>query len=167
MTMGDRRHAAWIVAASVHLALVLCGAFRVTPVSRGHLAGNVIETYRDYSGANSGYGFFAPAVASEWQATFDACSDPAHCIPVDGERMSHEARLLLVTIDSMFAEDDLRDLVAGSYAARQFARLPHANVVLVKAAMYMIPSMEAYRRGKRPYWRNFYGWAFHRAAGRR
>lgn len=135
MIMGSRRRAAWIAAAGVHLALVLCGAFRITPLSREHLAGSVIETYRDYTGASSAYGFFAPAVASEWRATLDACSDPTHCIPIDGEQMSHEARLLLVTIDSMLAEDDLRDLVAASYAARQFARLPHAKVVLVQAAM--------------------------------
>jgi hypothetical protein len=166
MIMDSRRHAAWFAAAGVHLVLVLCGAFRIPLIPRTHFAGAAIETYRDYTGAGTGYGFFAPGVASEWRATFEACSDPAHCAPIGDEPMGNEARLLLVTIDSMFAEEDLRDVVAASYAARELARLPAANVVLVKAGMYVIPPMEAYRRGKRPYWRTYYGWAFHRVAAR-
>lgn len=160
--MSDRRRIAWVAAACVHLALVLCGAFRVTPVSPKLLLGRVIEAYRDYSGASSAYGFFAPAVAAEWRVKFDACSDPRHCIPVEEERVGHEARLLLVTMDGAFAEEQMRDFMAASYAARQFARLPHANVVLVKAAMYFVPSMRQFRRGVRPQWRNLYGYAFRR-----
>lgn len=160
--MSDRGRIAWIAAAGVHLALVLCGAFRITPVSQKVLIGRVIETYRDYSGANSAYGFFAPGVASEWHVAFDACSDPRHCIPVEEERVGHEARLLLVTMDGAFAEEQMRDFMAASYAARQFARLPHANVVLVKAAAYFVPTMRQYRRGAKPQWRNLYGYAFRR-----
>jgi hypothetical protein len=160
--MSDRGRIAWIAAACAHLALVLCGAFHVTPVSRQVLIGRAIETYRDYSGASSAYGFFAPGVAAEWHVAFDACSDPRHCIPVGEERVGHEARLLLVTMDGTFAEEQMRDYMAASYAARQFARLPHANVVLVKAAMYFVPTMQQYRRGAKPQWRNLYGYAFRR-----
>jgi hypothetical protein len=160
--MSYRGRVTWIAAACLHLALVLCGAFRITPVSPKLLAGRVIEAYRDYSGASSAYGFFAPGVAPEWHVAFEACSDPGHCIPVEEEQVGHEARLLLVTLDGAFAEDQLRDFMAASYAARQFARLPHANVVLVKAAMYFVPAMRRYRSGVRPQWRNLYGYAFRR-----
>ena len=160
--MSRRGRIAWIAAACLHLALVVCGAFRVTPVSRKLAIGRMIEAYRDYSGANSSYGFFAPGVAAEWHVAFDACSDPRHCVPMEEEQVGHEARLLLVTMDGMFAEDQIRDVMAASYAARQFARLPHANVVLVKAAMYFVPTMRQYRRGARPQWRDLYGYAFRR-----
>lgn len=152
----------WIAAGCLHLTLVLCGAFRITPVPTRLLAGRVIEAYRDYSGASSAYGFFAPGVAAEWHVAFEACSDPRHCIPVEEEQVGHEARLLLVTMDGAFAEDQVRDFMAASYAARQFARMPHANVVLVKAAMYFVPTMRQYRSGVRPQWRNLYGYAFRR-----
>jgi len=166
MTSGGRKRMAWLAAAGVHLALVICGAAGITPVSTKLAGGRVVETYRAYTGANNGYGFFAPGVASEWRATFDVCSDERHCIPVAREQVGHEARLLLITIDGLLGEDELRDLIAASHAARQFARYPHAEVVLVKAGVFEVPAMAEYRGGERPQWRDLYGYAFHRAAGR-
>jgi hypothetical protein len=167
-SLSGGRRMAWIAAAGVHLALVICGAAGYTPVSPRHLAGRVIETYREFTGANNGYGFFAPGVASEWRATFDICGAGMHCMPAAEEQVGREARLLLVTIDGLLGESDLRDLLAASYAARQFARFPHAEVVLVKVEVFALPSMAQYRGGRRPQWRKIYGFAFHRAAdGRR
>ena len=156
-----RGRIAWIAAAGVHLTLVICGAAGVTPVSPAHFAGRVIETYGAYTGANSGYGFFAPGVASEWRATFDVCSN-GHCIPASEEQAAGEGRLLLLTIDGLLAENELRDLLAASHAARQFGRYPHADAVLVKAGVFALPTMEQYRRGARPQWRDLYGYAFRR-----
>ena len=164
---GGRRRIAWIAAAGVHLALVVCGALGFTPVSPKYFAGKVIETYREYTGANNGFGFFAPGVASEWRATFDVCIDEKHCIPVAEEQVGREARLLLVTIDGLLGESEVRDLIAASHAARQFSRFPHAEVVLVKAGVFVVPTMAQYRRGVRPQWRDLYGFAFRRAAPRR
>ena len=161
MNVAGRGRMAWIAAAGAHLALVICGAAGVTPVSPAHVAGRVIETYRAYSGASSGFGFFAPGVASEWRATFDVCRE-GHCIPVTEEQAAGEGRLLLLTINGLLGESELRDLLAASHAARVFARYPHADAVLVKAAVYMVPSMAQYRRGARPQWRNLYGFAFRR-----
>ncbi len=165
--MSLRGQIAWIAGAGVHLALVVCGALGYTPVSPNHFAGRIIETYRGYAGANNGFGFFAPGVASEWRATFDVCRDEKHCIPVAEEQVGREARLLLGTIDGLLGESELRDLIAASYAARQFARFPDAEVVLVKAGVFVVPSMARYRLGQRPQWRHVYGFAFHRAASGR
>jgi len=151
----------WIAAAGAQLALVRCGAAGVTPVSPAHLPGRIIETYRAYSGANSGFGFFAPGVASEWRATFDVCNN-GHCIPATEEQVAGESRLLLLTINGLLGESELRDLLAASHAARQFARYPHADAVLVKAGVFVVPTMAQYRRGARPQWRDLYGFAFRR-----
>jgi hypothetical protein len=161
MTMGSRGRMMWIAAAGAHLALVICGAAGITPVSPAHFAGRIIETYRSYSGANSGFGFFAPGVASEWRATFDVCNN-GHCIPAAEEQVAGESRLLLQTINSLLGENELRDLLAASHAARLFARYPHADAVLVKAGIFVVPTMAQYRRGARPQWRDLYGFAFRR-----
>jgi hypothetical protein len=161
MNVAGRGRMVWIAAAGVHLTLVLCGAAGITPVSPAHFAGRIIETYRAYSGANSGFGFFAPGVASEWRATFDVCND-GHCLPVTEEEVAGESRLLLLTIDGLLGESDLRDLLAASHAARQFVRYPHADAVLVKAGVFVVPTMAQYRRGARPQWRDLYGFAFRR-----
>ena len=159
--MGSRGRMVWIAAAGAHLALVICGAAGITPVSRAHFAGRIIETYRAYSGANNGYGFFAPGVASEWRATFDVCNN-GHCIPAAEEQVAGESRLLLQTINSLLGESEVRDLLAASHAARLFARYPHADAVMVKAGVFVVPTMAQYRRGARPQWRDLYGFAFRR-----
>jgi len=159
--MGSRGRIVWIAAAGAHLALVICGAARITPVSPAHFAGRIVETYRAYSGANNGYGFFAPGVASEWRATFDVCNN-GHCIPAAEEQVAGESRLLLQTINSLLGESEVRDLLAASHAARLFARYPHPDAVLVKAGVYVVPTMAQYRRGARPQWRDLYGFAFRR-----
>jgi hypothetical protein len=150
-------------AACIHLALVICGAARFVPFSQRHAFGRTIEVYREYTGANNGYGFYAPAVASEWSTTFEVCGGkPPRCFEAREEPANREVGLLLSTIDGMYMEDDLRDLVAASWAGVEFGRYPHAAIVVVKPRVFLIPSMEQFRRGLKPRWRTAYAYAFTR-----
>jgi hypothetical protein len=159
----SRRHAAAVAVACLHLAIVLCGALRVSPVPENSAVGSALETYGAYTGANNAYGFFAPAVASEWRATFSICVDEQNCIPVAEEEVNREASLLFVTIDGLFAYEEVRDLVAASWAAAQFARFPHAKLVIVKAGAFVVPTMAQARAGRKPHWEDIYAFAFTRA----
>ena len=159
----SRKHAALVGAACVHLALVICGAMRVVPIPTWLPIGRSVETYREYTGANNGYGFYAPAVASEWSTTFDICGGkPTRCFEAREEVANREVGLLISTIDGMYMEDGLRDLVAASWAGAQFGRFPRAAVVIVKPRVFLIPTMAEYRRGSKPQWRTAYAYVYAR-----
>lgn len=158
------RHAILVVLAASHLGLVICGAARVQPIARPARLALGVETYRAWTGANNAYGFYAPAVASEWRTQFEICRTVTkRCFRADEERPTREAVLLLSTIDGMFVDADLRELLAASWAAAQLARFPTADVVLVKSQMYVLPTMNNHRQGQRPQWRTAHVFAFRRA----
>lgn len=162
-TRMSRTHAALTGAACLHLALVICGAARVVPIPTWLPLGRAVETYREYTGANNGYGFYAPAVASEWATAFEVCEGaPARCSEAREEVPNREVGLLIATIDGMYMEDETRDLVAASWACLQFGRHPRAALVIVKPRVFDIPTMAEYRRGERPQWRTAYAYAFAR-----
>lgn len=157
----SRRHAAISMAACLHLALVLCGAAKVRLVSSENLAGRMLATYRAYSGSDNAYGFFAPAVASEWRGHFTVCRDDRHCTEADLPRGNAESAVLLSSLHGMLAYEG-RDVLAASLAAAQFARAPEAKVIVVQAQVFVVPTMVEFRAGKRPGWRTAYAYAFTR-----
>jgi hypothetical protein len=167
MTVARRRRTFWIAAACAHLALVVCGAAGIA-MPRRFVAGRALATYGDYSGANNGYGFFAPSVAPEWRTTFAVCTNEKECIDVKPARPNAEAEALLTTIDALYTEPQVRDLLAASWAAIELGRFPDARAVIVRGSVFDVPSMAAYRTGRRAEWRTIYGYAFRRdASGRR
>jgi hypothetical protein len=151
----------------VHLGLVVCGASGLVPFRKTYGLGRALATYGDYSGANNAYGFFAPSVAAEWQTTFSVCETATRCTDVDEDRPNAEVEVLLTTIDALYTEPDVRDLLAASWAAVELGRYPRAEAVLVKGAFFDVPPMAGYRAGQRAGWRNVYGYAFSRAVGSR
>jgi hypothetical protein len=162
MTASRRRRGVLIAAACVHLALVVCGAAGLVPLSGKYAAGRILAAYGDYSGANNAYGFFAPTVASEWRTTFTVCDREKHCVDVEPERPNAEGEVLLTTIDALYAEPEVRDLLAASRAAAAFGRYPTAQAIVVKGGVFDVPPMAAYRAGRRAQWRDVYGYAFRR-----
>jgi hypothetical protein len=141
-----------IVLAAVHLVLVVCGAvhFRLVPLQWG---GIVQHTYGALSGSDSGFGFFAPGVASALRATFTMTDDEGRTwTDVLEHGNNREARLRLGTVVSNFAEESMRRDVAASCAATPFGRHPTARQVVVRVEVYELPPMDAYRDGARPEW---------------
>jgi hypothetical protein len=157
-----RRHAAILIAACLHLTLVLCGAAKVRLLPPGNPAGPILATYRAYTGSDNSYGFFAPAVASEWRGLFEVCRANGRCEEAELPYGNPETAVLLSSIHGMLAHD-ARDVLAASLAATQFARVPDARTIVVKVQVYAVPTMAQARAGQRARWRTAYAYAFTRA----
>jgi hypothetical protein len=158
----SRRHAVITVAACLHLALVLCGAAKVRLLATEHPAGLALATYRAYTGSDNAYGFFAPGVASEWRGHFTVCHKDGRCTEADLPHGNAEAAVLLSSIHGMLAYE-VRDVLAASLAAAEFARVPDAKLIVVKVQVYAVPTMTQFRAGQRPRWRTAYAYAFTRS----
>jgi hypothetical protein len=149
-----------LAAAAAHLAVVICGAarFRFTDASS---VGAVLGVYAAYSGANNSYGFFAPGVAAQWRAAFDFY-DPLNDKWVTRTRAPPNLELAVLdsTINSLFANENVRETLAASLAGTALAETPGAAVVVVRAEAYVVPTMERYNHGARGEWRTLAAYAF-------
>ena len=156
------RHLAWSIAAFLHLVLVVCGAASVT-LSGRNLALGILAQYSEFSGADTQYGFFAPAVASQCRAVLtlrDAegreWSDTlvADAAAGFGWRTSS-------AIDAIpRLPENLRRALAGSWAAVMFGRHPSAVEVVVVAQIELLPTMAEWAAGARPKWETLYSSTF-------
>lgn len=153
----------WIAAALVHLTLVGFGAAGKVPISEQTLLGRMVEIYRAYSGAGNGYGFFAPGVAAERRVLLHVFSGGRWleiAESFDGTESSHR----LLTTTGLFAQEQLRQSLAASWAARAFGAVADSSVVLVEVEVYLIPPMDEFLRGERPRWITESVFPFTRAA---
>jgi hypothetical protein len=109
------------------------------------------------SGADSGYGFFAPSVGSQTRAVF-TLSDGAGRTWTDtfDEGGNHEVQLRLGSMVSNTSYEGLRRGLAASWSGKLFARHPDAHEVRVRIELYDLPPMDEYRDGARPEWRTVY-----------
>ena len=164
--MTQRRGYLWLALGAGHLALVTLGAGGVSLRELG-LPGRALETYGGLSGANSGYGFFAPGVSSQLGARFDvALRDGATIRASLATGSSHEADIRAGNIIDQFAsvDDDedeesaarVRRALAASLAGTMFGRHPEAAAVVVRLETFTPVSMEAWRGGERPRWLPLY-----------
>jgi hypothetical protein len=186
------KHAIFTVLAGLHLTLVGWSAFSgielfgsLKPVGVGTAGGaagplglrerpeppafNPLAWYGDMSGANNGYGFFAPGVAPEFRAVFtliDAEGNQWTDTLVHGK--THEANLRLTGIVCLFPEmpEALQERLAASWAATMFGRHPKAEHVIIRVDVYNPPTMEQYRAGERPAWKPLSRWVYSRKTGR-
>jgi hypothetical protein len=159
-----RRHAVAITLALCHLALVLAGAVSLTPTRCAGPLGRAVNWYSALSGADTGYGFFAPEVSPQFRAVFTLTDDAGHSWPDTLENSTRgEAHLRLRSVaDKLFSlgvvdqEPGLARTVATSWAATLFARHPSARQVVVRVERYDIPSMVRFREGTQPRWQTVY-----------
>lgn len=151
----QRRPRLAIAAAVVQLGFAAAGAMEL---DFDH-ANRVIAEYGALSGTDSAYGFFAPSVGTQLQATFvltDAAGNTTTDVLTTG--VSKEADLRIGDMVAIFWMDDqdLKRAMAGSWAGRMLARHPEAVRVAVHLDSYNLPSMAEYREGKRPEWDPYY-----------
>jgi hypothetical protein len=148
-----KTHAIKTGVALCHLLLVVSGAARFFPDCLGEPARQAVDVYGEYSGSNNGYGFFAPSVGAQWDAHFS-------CYAAEGSGWeddavmpgNREVQLRVSTMLSMFGDDKLQEMLAASWAAREFSRYPDAVLVNVHVRVYVLPTMAEYRNGARPAW---------------
>jgi hypothetical protein len=139
--------------AAAHLLLVVCGAAGLSLLSGRSPPGKALRWYGAMSGADNGYGFFAPGVAPQWRATF-TLSDTAGRTWTDtleGDH-NHEVAHRVGGIVNLFSEPGLRPELAASWAAKMFGRYPDAKQVVIRVEIYDLPTMAEYRNGTRPQW---------------
>lgn len=154
------RQLIFAAAAACHLLLVAVGAMQINLAALENIP-SLLRRYVAVSGANSGYGFFAPGVGSQLKASFDvvdAAGTTYHERLETGE--SHEADLRVGNIVGQFwdeyADRAIQRSLAASWAAEMIARHPSAREVVVRLERYDLPTMADYHGGKRPRWEPFY-----------
>jgi hypothetical protein len=152
----NRRHLCITVVAACHLALVVCGASGQRLLAG---AGPAIRLYGVLSGAENSFGFFAPGVASQIRVTFTLQDQAGRqwtlAPPSAGGR---EVELRMISMLSLFrAEgDELRDVLAASWAGTMLVRSPEARQVTVLVEEQVLPAPDPYRQGARPRWEMLY-----------
>ena len=140
----------WTIAAA-HMALVGFGAAGKVPIPETNALGRVVESYRAYTGADNGFGFFAPGVAAQRRVILHVFAQG------EWRRISESfsgvgSSLRLTTLTGLFSESELREAVAASWAARALGSVQGAEVVIVEVEVYLTPTMTEYRAGARPRW---------------
>jgi hypothetical protein len=160
------RRSTWAVLAAVHLCLVIWGAtqFRLPPDNPLMRA---FDIYGTLSGANTGYGFFAPEIGSELRARFEIEDSAGRTFTDTLQRgVNRETALrinnIIGTITERMEKPAERRRLAASWAGKMFARHPDARQVAVILESYDLPSLERYRAGDRTGWSPFYRAVFSR-----
>jgi hypothetical protein len=141
------------VVAGIHLMLVIGGAANISLPRWTGVAGRCIRWYGAVSGADSGYGFFAPGVASETRATITLTDGKGRTWTEAFEAGGNqEVQLRLGSMVSTAASPGVRRKLAASWAGKFFAIHPEVESVLVRVEYYDLPQMDEYRDGERPEW---------------
>jgi hypothetical protein len=109
------------------------------------------------TGADAGYGYFAPHVGSEVRVRFTLADNAGREWQDElAAGLNQEGRLRVGSMTGLFPADPeqrvLRHDLAASWAATMFGRHPTARVVIVRVEVYEVPSMAEYRAGLRPGW---------------
>jgi hypothetical protein len=157
-----KRRSTWLLAfALTHLALVICGATgrQLLPPSPPDFA---LRWYGAMTGADSGYGFFAPGVGPQAQATFTLHDAAGHSWTdtIDGD--NQEVRLRLGSMLTNSEVESLRPGLTASWAAVMFGRHPEATRVIVRVQLYDTPTMADFRAGATPAWQTVFEASFTR-----
>ena len=158
--------------AAMHCLIVILGSTGVRLESTGAI-GELVTYYGALTGAERGFGFFAPEVTTEARAVFelvDAKGTTTIRRLEDG--VTSESALRMYSVTSQFwqaldsGDTAIRHSMAASLAGKMFARYPEAVQVSVKFDVYVIPTMEEFRDGVRPGWKRLYQVKLNREANR-
>jgi hypothetical protein len=142
-----------VVLAAGHLALVICGAAHIPLLPGNNVPGKVLDWYGALSGADSGYGFFAPEVGSQTQAVLILTDDAGRTWTETLEESDNqEVRLRLGSMLSTVEEAPLRRGLLATWAARAFGRHPEAREVIVRIEVFDVPTLAETRDGATPEW---------------
>ena len=155
----------WTAAACVHLALSVCGATEIVPARS--LSATVQSQYGFLTGADAGFSFFAPSVASLARVTFTLrdADGRTWSDTIFGDTHTAWGLRSSAVFDSL-AEMEERIIrgVTGSWAALLFGRNPQATEIVVAVEVEGLPTMEAWRAGERSHWIPVYRATFERGA---
>ncbi|MFQ5732198.1 MAG: hypothetical protein ACE5KM_09605 [Planctomycetaceae bacterium] len=159
------RHMLLLAFAGIHLTLVGLGAAGITvPASRNPLV-DTASLYATASGADSGYGFFAPGVAAQVRTKYFMVDRDGVVWSGDlniGDNSEANLRFtnassMLMTVQGDYHKQNMYKSLAAMIARKN----PSAEYVEVELQIYAFdrsaretdfPTMEEYRNGKRARW---------------
>lgn len=150
---------------TAQLVLVVCGAAQIRfgndPV------GKFLKFYGALTGADSGYGFFAPGVGSQVRVSVDLQTGPEKVVPAALPSPSNrEANLRVGNVMGWFLSEGtdlkMRRSLAASWAGKALGSMPEATAAVVKIEQYRLVSARAFVEGQRPQWTAFYQATFKR-----
>lgn len=151
-----------LLCAFLHLSLVTLSAFYIDIAA--HLpATSLIDFYGKASGADSNYGFFAPAIGGKVRAVFNVIESNGKKLtnlalvpPSEREAEIRAGGIFdeLITKDSK--DKSLRKTLAKSLAATMFYRHKNATLVSLHIEEYWPKTMAEYREGERAQWSDYY-----------
>lgn len=145
---------------SGHLFLVLMGTMSID-VGRWSVIGFPLYLVSELTGANRGFGFFAPGVGSDIRAKFEVFLPSGNVVEERLQRgLSHEADLRVGNIVGKFweeiSDESRRRALTASWAGKMLARHPGAKAVKVCIETYELPAMQDFVKGEKPSWENYY-----------
>lgn len=158
------RHKFLIVFGIGHILLVACGAASLLKGPTKNPVEDAARAYSKLSGADNGYGFFAPNVGAQFRTVFIMKDAEGREWKQDLKLgSSSEANLRFTGISSQLADlpPRARHRLLMSFAAMMFGRNPEATTVTVRLELYGFdrsreetdyPTMAEYRAGVRPEW---------------
>src|SRR5262245_4025578 len=139
----------WTAAACVHLALAICGATELLPERTPSAA--LQSQYGFLTGADAGFSFFAPSVASLARVTFTLrdADGRTWTDTIFGPTNTAWGLRSSAVFDSL-AEMEERIIrgVTGSWAALLFGRNPRATEIDVAVEIEVLPTMDEWRAGE-------------------
>jgi hypothetical protein len=145
-----------VLLAGLHLALAVCSAANFKPFKDWGIPGRFIQAYSQLTGASSRFSFFAPGVAPETKVSFEVRKASGEVLVDDFTTGNEEMNLRVHSMMIRFGLKDIQDSLVRSWAAVMFGRHPDARSVTVIVHAFALPSMEGYRAGERPAWREQY-----------
>jgi hypothetical protein len=155
ITMTPARRLALLSVAGAHLALVAASALGFHVHGDGWVKRAIAE-YGALSGADSFYSFFAPSVDTQLRPTFEITNNHG---AVTGDVLmkpaNTEVDIRIANLVGLFywEDADLRSTLLHAWSCVVLARHPEAEQIVIRVEACDVPSMQAYRQGKKPEWR--------------
>ncbi len=110
----------------------------------------LVRPYAHFAGINTGYSLFAPNVPSAMAVIFELTNEAGESTVMLPMLNSTEGLARLHGNYNFFsAFEDFRELLAYGWAMRMLEMNPGYNKAAVVIGAHRMPSMEAYRNGKR------------------
>jgi hypothetical protein len=151
-----RRHTILCLAAAAHLLLVVGGASGLLFTGNPHRdswAFRPVRLYGALSGAENGFGFFAPGVGPQLRVTFTLSDDSGRTwTDTLEEGLTHEAKLRVAGTVPLATEPGFREDLYRSWIGTMFGRHPEARRVVLRMEVFDPPTMAEYRAGTRARW---------------
>lgn len=137
----------------IHFLIILLTVSHLHEKIRSKRIIQLVDYYSALTYTNRNFGFFAPEVYGDLDVNFDLYADTSTLLrKVKFRASGTEMRARFYTLAGHFAESSqftVMDLYARSWGVKLMNDNPDVNKVVVTVYQHVIPTMKAYRQGRR------------------